>query len=71
MTDPEQPIPRDPRNQRSRFEIRLVLAAVALMLVGSALYVLLNGSPTEERRATDSSNVVPSGVGETAPARAQ
>lgn len=71
MTDPEQPIPRDPRNQRSRLEIRLVIAAVALMLVGGAIYVLLNGSPTAERRTLDSSNALPSGVLDVAPARAQ
>jgi hypothetical protein len=56
MTDPENPIPRDARNQRGRVEIRVVLAFVAAVIVLGGLWAAIRGSPTEDRRDMDSSN---------------
>ena len=57
MTDPGPPIPpRDARNQRGRVEIRVVLAFVAAVIVLGGLWAAIRGSPTEDRRAVDSSN---------------
>ena len=56
MTDNDEPIPRDARNQRGRVEIRVVLAFVATVIVLGGLWAALRGSPTADRRAEDSPN---------------
>jgi hypothetical protein len=57
MPDSGPPIPaRDARNQRGRVEIRVVLAFVVAVIVLGGLWAAIRGSPTENRRAVDSSN---------------
>lgn len=56
---------------RGRFEIRLVIAVVAAIVIGGALYVMVFGSPNAENRERDSVNANPAGFpsGADAPAR--
>jgi hypothetical protein len=66
----DDPFPqRDVRNKRSRIEIRVVLALVALVLVIGGLWVMVNGSPTAHRRNLDSPNMVPADSVEAAASR--
>ena len=62
MTDADPFPKRDPRNRRSRLEVRIVLALVALVIVVGAIWVLVNGSPTADRRIVDSSDRGPATI---------